>query len=570
MTDKSSPPKRRCAAARTDHGDLADAAGDRSLAAAEGCAPAAARAPTPGPSRWSPKPRTARGSRRPTTPGWRRARGRACGSPTRARCARGSRSRPRDPAGDLAFLERLALWAQRWGPWAALDPPDGLLVDVSAVAHLFGGEARLLADAQARLAARGPRRAAGDRADRRRRLGARALRARTRRDPRSGRGCRSAARRPARGGAAARCPRCCWCCGGSGSSGSATSPGSAATRSSAASAAASPAANPLLRLDQLLGRVPEPLLPVVARPAGAGPAAPARADPPPRAARPGRGRPRRRHGARARRRAARARGGSSSACGGSTATWRSAASNSPRRRAMPAHIARLFAAQARRRRRRLRHRAGAPARRLGRAARAWRRPISRPRPEDHGTSLAACIDRLTVRLGPGRGAPPGAPRQPHPRARAALAGAARARAGLAGGSSRSTPGRSSCSTGPSRSRCSTPRPTASRAASAGAAACTRSSASKAPNGSPPNGGARRAARGCATTTGSRTSAGPPLLDLPRGPRRRRPRRAARLVPAGAVRMTGPAAGPAARRGRAPHARSPAHARQAPDRRRSRT
>ena len=62
---------------------------------------------------------------------------------------------PADPAGDAAFLERLALWAQRWGPWAAVDPPDGLLVDVSAVAHLFGGEARLLAEAQASLATRG-------------------------------------------------------------------------------------------------------------------------------------------------------------------------------------------------------------------------------------------------------------------------------------------------------------------------------------------------------------------------------------------------------------------------------
>ena len=60
-----------------------------------------------------------------------------------------------DPAGDLAFLENLALWAQRSGPWSALDAPDGLLVDVSAVAHLFGGEARLLADAQAAFARRG-------------------------------------------------------------------------------------------------------------------------------------------------------------------------------------------------------------------------------------------------------------------------------------------------------------------------------------------------------------------------------------------------------------------------------
>ncbi|MXO50190.1 DNA polymerase Y family protein [Erythrobacter gaetbuli] len=53
---------------------------------------------------------------------------------------------PSDPAGDLAFLEKLAIWAQRWGPWSAMDAPDGLLVDVTAVPHLFGGEGRLLAD----------------------------------------------------------------------------------------------------------------------------------------------------------------------------------------------------------------------------------------------------------------------------------------------------------------------------------------------------------------------------------------------------------------------------------------
>ncbi len=63
--------------------------------------------------------------------------------------------RPSDPAGDLAFLERLAVWAQRWGPWSAIDAPDGVLVDVTAVAHLFGGERRLLADATARCNARG-------------------------------------------------------------------------------------------------------------------------------------------------------------------------------------------------------------------------------------------------------------------------------------------------------------------------------------------------------------------------------------------------------------------------------
>ncbi|MCB2066458.1 MAG: DNA polymerase Y family protein [Erythrobacter sp.] len=63
--------------------------------------------------------------------------------------------RAADPAGDLAFLERFAVWAQRWGPWSATDPPDGVLVDVTAVAHLFGGEARLLADVAARCQARG-------------------------------------------------------------------------------------------------------------------------------------------------------------------------------------------------------------------------------------------------------------------------------------------------------------------------------------------------------------------------------------------------------------------------------
>ena len=62
---------------------------------------------------------------------------------------------PYDQAGDLAFLEQLAVWAGRWGPWTALDSPDGLLVDVTAVPHLFGGEARLLDDVHAAFARRG-------------------------------------------------------------------------------------------------------------------------------------------------------------------------------------------------------------------------------------------------------------------------------------------------------------------------------------------------------------------------------------------------------------------------------
>ena len=62
---------------------------------------------------------------------------------------------PHDPAGDRALLERLALWARRWGPWSALDGPDGLLVDITGASHLHGGETAVLADVAARLNSNG-------------------------------------------------------------------------------------------------------------------------------------------------------------------------------------------------------------------------------------------------------------------------------------------------------------------------------------------------------------------------------------------------------------------------------
>jgi len=62
---------------------------------------------------------------------------------------------PADPRGDAATLTRLALWAQRWSPWTATDNADGLLVDVTGAAHLFGGEAALLRDMAQRLRAGG-------------------------------------------------------------------------------------------------------------------------------------------------------------------------------------------------------------------------------------------------------------------------------------------------------------------------------------------------------------------------------------------------------------------------------
>ena len=58
---------------------------------------------------------------------------------------------PAAPEADAAALERLGLWCQRYAPIVALDPPDGLLIDLTGAAHLFGGEAPLLADLSARL-----------------------------------------------------------------------------------------------------------------------------------------------------------------------------------------------------------------------------------------------------------------------------------------------------------------------------------------------------------------------------------------------------------------------------------
>lgn len=47
---------------------------------------------------------------------------------------------PTDPFREGALLRALVKWADRLSPLVALDPPDGLLVDISGCAHLFGGE----------------------------------------------------------------------------------------------------------------------------------------------------------------------------------------------------------------------------------------------------------------------------------------------------------------------------------------------------------------------------------------------------------------------------------------------
>ena len=69
---------------------------------------------------------------------------------------------PADPAADRQGLARLALWCSRFTPWCAVDSGkdsdgdgsgggDGLLLDTSGCAHLFGGESALMDEIAARL-----------------------------------------------------------------------------------------------------------------------------------------------------------------------------------------------------------------------------------------------------------------------------------------------------------------------------------------------------------------------------------------------------------------------------------
>jgi len=76
--------------------------------------------------------------------------------------------RDADPVADAAALRRLALWCLRYAPivmpWDETSGADGLFLDITGCAHLFGGEERLLADLAARLKAFGlfPRLAVAD------------------------------------------------------------------------------------------------------------------------------------------------------------------------------------------------------------------------------------------------------------------------------------------------------------------------------------------------------------------------------------------------------------------------
>ncbi|WP_330696747.1 Y-family DNA polymerase [Fontisubflavum oceani] len=60
-----------------------------------------------------------------------------------------------DLDGDRRALERLMLWTRRWCPWTVTDGADGLILDTTGSAHLFGGEVALLREMEERLAGLG-------------------------------------------------------------------------------------------------------------------------------------------------------------------------------------------------------------------------------------------------------------------------------------------------------------------------------------------------------------------------------------------------------------------------------
>lgn len=65
------------------------------------------------------------------------------------------RAAPHDPAADAALLRRLARLAGDYTPMVALQPPDALLLEIAASAHLFGGAKALASGLGARFRALG-------------------------------------------------------------------------------------------------------------------------------------------------------------------------------------------------------------------------------------------------------------------------------------------------------------------------------------------------------------------------------------------------------------------------------
>lgn len=60
-----------------------------------------------------------------------------------------------DPASDARALLALADWCARFSPAVAMDPPDGLILEITGVSHLWGGEMAMMGDLAVRLAGNG-------------------------------------------------------------------------------------------------------------------------------------------------------------------------------------------------------------------------------------------------------------------------------------------------------------------------------------------------------------------------------------------------------------------------------
>jgi protein ImuB len=56
-----------------------------------------------------------------------------------------------DQQADARLLDAIADWCQRYTPLVAIDPPDGILLDIGGCAHLFGGEQKLCDELLARM-----------------------------------------------------------------------------------------------------------------------------------------------------------------------------------------------------------------------------------------------------------------------------------------------------------------------------------------------------------------------------------------------------------------------------------
>lgn len=56
-----------------------------------------------------------------------------------------------DVAGDRVALQKLMMWMRRWCPWTATDGDAGLVLDTTGSAHLWGGEATMLRDMEEKL-----------------------------------------------------------------------------------------------------------------------------------------------------------------------------------------------------------------------------------------------------------------------------------------------------------------------------------------------------------------------------------------------------------------------------------